>query len=143
MRLNSLLLPIISSVVLSGCADIPRDPGETLDRVRERGTIRLGEIEGAEPDPESERTLDRLAQETGARIVRIKGHGEELLEGLEEDRVDLVYGRFADDSPWATAVYFGTPPGGPDKPPKSMRVARFAFRLGENGWITKVEEAAK
>lgn len=143
MRLKGLLLPIILPAFLSACADIPRDPGETLERVRERGTIRLGEIEGVEPDPASERVLDRLAQRTGAKVVRIKGHGEELLEGLEEDRIDLVYGRFADDSPWATAVYFGTPPGRPDKPPKSMRVARFAFRLGENGWITKVEEAAK
>lgn len=130
-------------LVLPSCSDIPKDPDQTLERVKKRGTIRLGDIEGVAPDPASERTLQRLAQATGARVVRIKGHDEELLEGLEEDKVDLVYGRFADDSPWAKAVYFGKPPGGPDSPPKSMRLPRFAFKLGENGWISKAEEAAK
>lgn len=133
-----LLLPL-----LAACSDLPRDPGETLERVKERGTIRLGVIDGVDPDPAIERVLARVAAKTGARVERIPGHGEELLEALEEDGVDLVYGRFADDSPWATAVFFGQPPGFEGTPPKSMRLPRFAFRLGENGWIATLEEAGK
>ncbi|WP_162935719.1 type 2 periplasmic-binding domain-containing protein [Tsuneonella amylolytica] len=128
-------------VTLTGC-DIPRDPGETESRIRERGAIRLGIIAGVTPDPESLATLATVARKTGARVVSVRGHGEELLEGLEDDRFDIVLGRFADDSPWATAVHFGTPPGGPPSPPKSMRLTRFAFKNGENGWIDLVEGSA-
>ncbi|WP_394270263.1 hypothetical protein [Qipengyuania sp.] len=127
--------------LLTGCARIPADPAETLDRVKERGTIRLGHVSGVEPDQAAEATLARLSARTSAKVVRSSGSGEDLLERLETDNLDLVYGEFADDSPWAQQVYFGTPPAGPDDVPPSMRVPRFAFRPGENGWITAVEEA--
>lgn len=140
MRLPCLA-GLAATFALSACADIPRDPDGTEDRIRARGVIRLGVIEGVDPDPAAERTVRLVARRTNARVERISGHGEELLEGLESDRVDLVYGSFAEDSPWAATVHLGTPPGGPDSPPKSMRVPRFAFRPGENGWIATVEAA--
>ncbi len=130
-------------VALGACTDLPRDPEGTLQRVQSERVIRLGETAGAPTDAAAEAALRRLSAATGARIERTQGHGEELLKGLEEGRYDLVYGHFADDSPWATAVHFGTPPGGPDKPPKSQRAARFAFHMGENGWIAAVEKAGK
>lgn len=137
------LAAILIAVLPSACSDFPRDPAGTLDRVRASETIRLGMVEGAAPDPAAERVLARLSEKTGARIERMPGHGEELLEGLELGEYDLVYGHFADASPWAVQVHFGTPPGGPDKPPKSVSLPRFAFRMGENGWITAVEGAAQ
>ncbi len=140
---NRVLLAGLSILLLAGCGAIPRDPEGTSAGVAESGVIRLGAIAGAAADPAEERALDRLEAQTGARIERVSGPGEELLEKLEIGEIDLVYGRFADDSPWATHVHLGTPPGGPDKPPKSLRVPRFAFRNGENGWITRVEAAAK
>lgn len=130
-------------LALSACSDLPRDPDGTLERIRAEKTIRLGEVAGAPEDREAEAVLQRVAARTGARIKRTQGHGEELLEGLEEGEYDLVYGHFADDSPWAVQVHFGTPPAGPKHPPKSQRVARFAFRMGENGWLTTVEEAGR
>lgn len=140
-RLASIALGIV--VAVTGCDDLPRDPDGTLDRVRATHEIRLGEIAGAPEDPAAKAALDRLAASNGARIARTSGHGEELLEALEEGELDLVYGRFAEDSPWSTAVHFGNPPGSADPPPKSQRAARFAFRMGENGWIEAVEEAGK
>ena len=128
---------------LCGCGDLPRDPEKTLIRVQSAKIIRLGMVAGAPQDAAAQATLASLAQSTGARIVRSEGHAEELLEGLEEGEFDIVFGQFADDSPWATHVHLGTPPAGPDKPPKSHRVARFAFRNGENAWIKTVEEAAR
>lgn len=141
--LYRLCLTGFCALLLGGCGAAPRDPEGTSERVAESGVIRLGTIAGATPDPAAERTIERLAAQTGARVERISGPGEELLDGLEHGEVDLVYGRFASDSPWATHVHIGTPPGGPEKPPKSLNLPRFAFRNGENGWIARVEAAAK
>lgn len=132
----------IPALLLTACTDFPRDPAGTLDRVRADDVIRVGMVEGAAPDPASEAVLARLGEDLGAEVERLPGHGEELLEGLETGEYDLVYGHFADASPWATKVHFGTPPGGPDKPPKVLSLPRFAFRMGENGWIAVVERAA-
>lgn len=136
----ALLWP--AAVLLHGC-DMPRDAAGTEDGIRARGEVLLGEVEGVAPDPASRRALDRAARELGAGVSRISGHGEELLENLEDGKLDLVYGEFADDSPWAAQVHFGQPAGSAPGPGKSERVPRFAFRNGENGWIARMEDAAQ
>lgn len=95
-------------------------------------------IEGAGIDPAAERALARLAAETGAQVRRTTGTGEALLPDLQNGRLDLVYGRFAGDSPWGTHVHFGPPLGGRKDAPASQHQPRFAFRAGENGWIAEV-----
>ncbi|GGD60078.1 hypothetical protein GRI62_00375 [Erythrobacter arachoides] len=135
MAISTLM---VSCAIVAGCG-IPLDPGGTTDRVRDDRIIRLGEIAGADPDASVRAALVRVAEATDARIERTPGHAEELLEALEAGRLDLVYGRFAGDSPWATHVHFGKQPGRADAPGKSERVPRFAYRNGENGWITLVE----
>ena len=127
---------------LAGCSDCPRDPDGTLKRVEAAGVIRLGVVSGAAREPAADAAVEHLAARTGARVMRVPGQGEELLEALEDGKLDLVYGHFSDDSPWAAKVHFSAPPAGPDTPPKSQRAARFAFKAGENGWITAVEDAA-
>lgn len=131
----------LSAVIALASCGIPHDPGGTEDNIRKRGTVILGEVEGAAPDPASRRQLARAASALGATVTRVPGHGEELLTGLEEGHFDIVYGEFADDSPWATHVHFGQPATREGKPGKSERLPRFAFRNGENGWILRVEEA--
>ena len=135
MRADRALL--FAALVLASC-DLPRDPGETENRVRAGGVIRLGVIEGAAIDPAAERALARLAAETGAQVRRRAGTGETLLPDLRNGRLDLVYGRFADDSPWRTHVHFGAPLGGGNDAQASRQRPRFAFRAGENGWIAEV-----
>ncbi|MDR7102699.1 hypothetical protein [Croceicoccus sp. BE223] len=135
-----LVLPV--APMLAACG-MPHDPAGTEDHIRKRGSVILGEVEGAAPDPASQRQLARAASSLGATVTRIPGHGEELLEGLEEGHFDLVYGEFADDSPWATSVHFGQPATRDGKPGKSERLPRFAFRNGENGWIMRVEDAGR
>lgn len=143
--MRSKLAPITLWIVLtaSGCTDLPRDPDGTLERVRATHRIRLGEVAGAPEDAAAKAAIERVAAANGARIAHISGHGEELLEALEDGELDLVYGHFAEDSPWSSAVHFGTPPGTAEPPPKSQRTARFAFQMGENGWISAVEDASK
>lgn len=131
----------LSAVIALASCGMPHDPGRTEDNIRKRGTVILGEVEGAAPDPASRRQLARAASALGATVTRVPGHGEELLTGLEEGHFDIVYGEFADDSPWATHVHFGQPATREGKPGKSERLPRFAFRNGENGWILRVEEA--
>lgn len=136
-------LVLACAVLAAGCADLPRDPDGTTERVRATRIIRVGAIDGARPDPATEAVLSTVAAKTGARVERVTGHGEELLERLEGGSLDLVYGHFADDSPWTGHVHFGRPPGAQVAPPKSQRWPRFAFRNGENGWIALVEGAAR
>src|SRR5690606_21856774 len=118
---------------LAGCADLPRDPNGTTDRIRRTHEIVLGEVAGAPPSPNAQRVLRRVADRLGARITHVEGHGEDLLTRLEEGRVDLVYGHFAQTSPWARYVHFGPPLGRRRNVGADEHVPRFAFRHGENG----------
>lgn len=128
---------------LAACAELPRDPEGTTERVRRTHEIVLGDIAGAPPSPDAEWVLDRVAARLGARVTRVDGHGEDLLNRLEKGKVDLVYGHFAKASPWARRVHFGTPLGRRRKVGKEEHVPRFAFRNGENGWIALVEREAR
>jgi hypothetical protein len=136
-------LLIAPALALTACADLPRDPAETTERVQRTHRIVLGAIDGVQPSPRAEAVLDEIAARLDARIVRVGGHGEKLLDDLEKGKVDLVYGRFAMASPWATHVHFGSPLGRRDDVPEDERAPRFVFRNGENGWIMLVEEAAR
>ncbi|RXZ64517.1 hypothetical protein [Pelagerythrobacter rhizovicinus] len=124
---------------LAACAELPRDPNGTTERVRRTHAIVLGEIAGAPPSRHAEQVLDRVAGRLGAHVRRVDGHGEDLLKRLEKGEVDLVYGHFAKASPWSRQVHFGTPLGRRRNVDKQEQVPRFAFRNGENGWIALVE----
>lgn len=128
---------------LAACAELPCDPDGTTERIRRTHEIVLGDIAGAPRSPEAERVLDRVAARLGARVTRTEGHGEELLNRLEKGKVDLVYGHFAEASPWAGKVHFGGPLGRRTDVGKEEHVPRFAFRNGENGWIALVEGEAR
>lgn len=132
-----------SLALVAGCADRPRDPDGTSERIRDSGAVLMGTIQGAAPSPHAEATLARAAAQLGARVTPMPGPGEELLEKLEKGELDIVYGEFAMKSPWAKNVHFGAPLGPRATVGKDERVPRFVFRHGENGWITLVEQAAR
>lgn len=134
---------LLGAVPLAACGDMPRDPERTEALVRETGTIRLGWVEGTPPGPKANEVLAQIAQTTGATVERAAGDSEHLLGELEDGRIDLVYGRFAQDSPWATKVHLGYALGWRAEPPKHVEAPRFAFRNGENGWIMRFEKAAR
>ena len=136
-------LLFVITVVLSGCVDIPRDPERTEALVRESKAIRLGWVTAAAPEPKALEVLAKIADATGARIQRKQADSEALLRELEEGKIDLVYGHFAMDSPWMTKVHLGKALGWRAEPPKHVAAPRFAYRSGENGWISLVEGAVK
>lgn len=129
-------------LTLLGC-DLPRDPEDTESLVRARETIRLGWVSGARPDPAAQATLAELSRRLGARVERREGESEALLSDLEKGRLDLVYGHFAQSSPWSRNVHLGEAEGWQTKPPKDHQAPRFAMRNGENGWIMTVARAGE
>ena len=133
------LLGLVAAAGLAACAEPPRDPAGTTERILRSDAIMLGEIEGAPRSPEAEAAMARVAGRLGARVERVPGPGEDLLDQLEKGDLDLVYGHFATASPWARNVHFGTPLGARETVGNDERVPRFAFRHGENGWIMRVE----
>jgi hypothetical protein len=137
-----LLVAGALGLTLLGC-DLPRDPDDTESLVRARETIRLGWVSGAGADPAAQATLARLSRELGARVERREGESEALLSDLERGHLDLVYGHFAQASPWSRKVHFGEAEGWTAKPPKDRQVPRFAMQNGENGWIMTVARAGE
>jgi hypothetical protein len=129
-------------LLLLGC-DLPRDPDNTESLVRARETIRFGWVSGARPDPAAEATLAKLSRRLRARVERREGQSEALLSDLEKGHLDLVYGHFAQSSPWSRKVHFGEAEGWQTKPPKDHQAPRFAMQNGENGWIMSVARAGE
>jgi hypothetical protein len=129
-------------LMLAGC-DLPRDPESTEDLIRSRQAIRLGWVSGARSDPAAQATIGKLSRKLGARVERREGESEALLSELEKGRLDLVYGHFAESSPWSRLVHLGAAEGAAAKPPKDRHAPRFAMRNGENGWIMTVARASE
>lgn len=144
MRVKSapgeLVLLALIAAATAACAQIPADPERTEALVRESGAIRLGVVQGAPHEPAADRALARLAKATGAQIDQRNGDSEQALTALEEGRIDLVYGSFAMASPWAKKVHLGKAITHRAEPPSHVAAPRFAYRMGENGWIMRVEK---
>ncbi|MBX7500413.1 substrate-binding domain-containing protein [Qipengyuania sp. YG27] len=94
-------------------------------------------------DEPSRRTLQRVLKKTGAKVQLSRGDSEDLLSQIEQGKLDLVFGEFPRSSPWKKAVHFGSAQGRLGKPPKDLKVPRFAMMNGENGWIMLIEKASK
>jgi len=130
---------VAMAAALASCG-LPRDPERTADTVRANGVLRLGMVAGDERDEAAERQLAAAAREHGAVVRRRTASAHELLRDLEDGGLDLVYGRFPADSPWATRIHLGRVPRQLAEPPEDVAAPRFAFRNGENGWIMAVEQ---
>lgn len=133
------LAPILAALA-AACGPLPRDPENTLDRVRAERAFRVGLVAGRAGSA-GDRVVAAVARATGARPVAREGQLEPLLLALEAGRLDLVVGgRFDPDTPWATRVALGTPL---DRRDADGTQAFVAARNGENAWIILVDRAAK
>src|SRR6476620_7058042 len=99
----------------AGCAGLPRDPEETLDRVR-GGKLRVGLVEhppwvvrtAGEPAGVEPELVRRLAAELGATPEWHWG-GEEQLEALEHYHLDLLVGGITKNTPWKNRIGLAGP----------------------------------
>lgn len=149
MLLRSLLAFACASSILfaSPACDIPRDPDDTLDRVR-GGVLRVGVIDnepwtkraGGEPTGVEVQLVREFAAELGARAHWMWGGEGEQMEALKRGELDLVIGGLTDETPWGAEVgttnpYFeshivvGVPPAMP--PPASLEGLRVAVPQGD------------
>ena len=126
---------------LAACADIPRDPNQTADRVLQSQKLDVGVVSGSDSD-ESRIIIDRLESLTGAKATIAEGEASLLVDRLEQGRLDLLIGSFAKNSPLKTSVTFSVPVGN-RKVPANKPVIRAAMHPGENRWIMLVEKAVR
>ena len=137
---RALMLAVIAAG-LAGCADYPKDPESTLERVKTERIFHVGLVLGAgqsAPDPKSRELIARIGGITHASPELIHGETEVLLTRLEEGDLDLVIGRFDKKSPWATRVTLG-PPLARERQGKAEILLAPVMRNGENGWISLIE----
>lgn len=135
MRFLTLLFAML--VTVSGCADFPRDPDGTLERIRAEGAFEVGLIAPAADQPYQDRRqalIDRVAAATGARPLLIEDSAEALLARLRDGDLDLVLGTFHRTSPWAREVEF-LPPLREYETHSGRAQLSAAAKMGENGWI--------
>ncbi|WP_127472957.1 hypothetical protein [Microbacterium sulfonylureivorans] len=108
----ALALAGVAVLVLVGCGvQIPADPGGTLDRIT-GGVLRVG----ASPSGELVATDDAIvtgpladliegfAEKRDASVVWTVDSEEDLVQDLEDGRLDLAIGGMTASTPWASRV---------------------------------------
>ena len=129
----------------SGCADFPRDPEGTLDRVRATGSFSVGIVSSGRPAAEAgpERAMIlAVARNSGARAAIVNGSAEPLLMQLEKGELDFVIGQFSASSPWRSQVHM-LPPLASRRDRTGRTELNAAARNGENGWIALLHRSAR
>lgn len=130
-------------LTLAACANYPRDIAGTLDQVRESKTLRVGYTAIR---PEDRRTAQafvaRLERVTGATAQAGDGPAEHQLARLEDGKLDLIVGDFADDTPWLSDVAVIEPLSERREGKRKIGLAAVAAN-GENRWIMLLEREVR
>ncbi|HVQ08209.1 MAG TPA: hypothetical protein VMS43_07215 [Allosphingosinicella sp.] len=113
--------------------------------MRAAGIVRVGLIAG--PATARDRALigaylGRVGRAAGAAPRIVTGGAEPLLAGLEADRLDLVLGEIAADSPWVSDVAVIEPLAERVIERRRIGLSPIA-RNGENRWIMLLEREAR
>lgn len=105
MKVRARVLAIwLVAAAVAGCG-MPRDPDDSLDRIRQTGVLRAGitthlpwttDSGGPEAD-----AVTAFAQALGARVEWRRGSESELFEALEQFELDIVVGGLTADNPAA------------------------------------------
>ena len=139
--MKSFSLAICLTLLTASCGDFPRDPDDTLNRVRTQGSFRVGLVtDGA--GGEVAALLAAIGKRAGAKPQIMRGDGEPMLNRLEQGELDLVIGRFEKKSPWSHLVTMG-PPLLRGKHGKTEFHLAPVMRNGENAWIALVEREVR
>lgn len=137
------IIPLL--LLLSACADYPRDTEGTLDRVTKDRLIRVGVMANSLNGEQRGLTrayLSRVARATHAQPRTVVGGAEPLLSYLEEGQLDLVVGELAADTPWMPDVAIVEPLAERVAGHRNIGLHPIA-RNGENQWIALLEREAR
>lgn len=100
---------LLTLTTLVGGCDVPRDPEDSLNRIRRTGVLRAGftvhepwvRLDGdAAAGPEAD-VVRTFAESLGARVEWRKGSESQLFEALETYEIDIAIGGFEQANPWA------------------------------------------
>lgn len=118
-RVRPLVWPIIlcACVCLLACNDLPRDPQNSLQKIRQRGRLRVGLVEHdpwvvrTEGEPRGAEVLmvRQLAQDLGVEPEWHWGSEQQHMEALRQYELDLVVGGLSDSTPWSKEVGLTAP----------------------------------
>jgi polar amino acid transport system substrate-binding protein len=149
-RASAAAAAVLAALAISACGSVPRDPEETLARVR-GGRLRVGLVESppwvvhtaSGPGGVEIELLRELAAEIGATPEWHWGGEQRHMEALEEFELDVVAGGLTVETPWASLVAL-TRPYYEERPvPKPSRHHStghvWAAPPGENGWLDHLE----
>lgn len=141
---SALLCLVLTAAACNG--DYPRDPDHTLDRV-EGGRLRAGLSNdppfivlrhGEAPEGREVEMLQAFATSLGATIVWVEDGHADLMQALEERRLDVVVGGHSSDTPWDDRVALSAPYE--LRAPDGMRTRHvLALPPGENAWLLRFE----
>lgn len=120
-----------AALFLAGC-DLPKDPDETLERVRQ-GTLRAGLVAGERHRDSDRERLARLTARLNAKLDLVEGDAHALVDGLEKGDLDLVVS-LPKNTPFRKPGYTHpvAPPMDGEKPPV------WAVPAGENAWLLEL-----
>lgn len=139
-------MSLLASVLLAGCAGIPRDPDGTLERVRTGGVLRVGAspseglvvVDGDQvTGPQAELAVG-FAEAQGARVEWYPGGEEELVAAMEEGELDLIVAGLSDRSPWTDKVALTRPYATREVRGEEVKQV-LAVPLGENATLAALE----
>lgn len=119
-RVRRLGWPVIlyaCVLLLVGCGDLPRDPQNSLQKIRQRGRLRVGLVEhdpwvvrtGGEPRGAEVLMVRQLAQDLGVQPEWHWGSEQQHMEALKQYELDLVIGGLSDSTPWSKEVGLTAP----------------------------------
>lgn len=133
-------------LALSACT-IPADPDETLDRVQERGTLRVGAspsgelvvLDGDQVSGTEAELAEDFAESVGATVEWRTGGEEELVKAMERGEIDLLIGGLSKKSAWSPKVGMTRPYA--ESVEHGQKVEHvLAVPLGENAMLSRLEE---
>ncbi len=100
-------------IVLSGCADLPRDQHGATARIQESKVLVAGiSRESDKPsflEEREKRPVEEMARRLGARVEWRNGNAHALFQDLEELKVPLVAAVLLSDSPFADRIGLSQP----------------------------------
>jgi polar amino acid transport system substrate-binding protein len=125
----------------AACADLPRDPEGTLDRVR-GGTLRAGAVDSPPwlvrageraTGPEAE-LIEAFARTLGARVAWQWGAQDAHMHDLERYELDIVAAGLTQKTPWGAHAGLSRPWLRREGQARVLAVAP-----GENGFLTTLD----
>ncbi len=116
MNTRHALLLLACGLMLGGC-QFPKDPEGTLNKVRDRGTMKVGvthaepfvNLDSIEPTGVEVELMKEFARHLGVEIEWVEGSESQLVELLAGTEIDVMLGGLERQSPLQNEVAFTRP----------------------------------